>query len=112
MAQAVVVKLVDTIDLGSIAERHGGSSPPDRTSSFYNKFLWKLVRVNPHQLFLFSDFLQLDKLVYSPSLRVSNIGVNKRDEEQIGIKKKDVPKEYLLSTSYCFVFVCLKACIT
>lgn len=41
MAQAVVVKLVDTIDLGSIAARHGGSSPPDRTLSLNNTFMQK-----------------------------------------------------------------------
>ena len=36
-----MVKLVDTIDLGSIAARHGGSSPPDRTLSLNNTFMQK-----------------------------------------------------------------------
>ena len=30
---ALVVKLADTTDLGSVAARHGGSSPPEGTSS-------------------------------------------------------------------------------
>ena len=47
---AGVVKLVDILDLGSSAARHGGSSPSARTllfSAFYSKSRIVLTNTNP-----------------------------------------------------------------
>lgn len=62
---AAVVKLVYTIDLGSIAERHGGSSPPGRTiMSLYKRFDSPSV--------CFAGFLFIDcRIVASPPIAVS-----------------------------------------
>ncbi len=76
--KAGVVKLVDTLDLGSSASRHGGSSPFTRTIRKPRRCSWLFCFMGPEIIIAFFMFLGLlfwgmIKAVWWVLKRISNL---------------------------------------